>query len=255
LVFSGDNTVSTPILWISTQGLLSSLRGGVGTSLSIAYVSACAIYTFSLYPFFIEGEPNLRALFDFIPFLLTLLAPTLTLDLIATETQSRHLDIWLALPISYPALLLGKIGGAWSLFMLTTLVSLFLPLSLSYFADLHWPTIWSGYLGIVLLGTMNLSIGLWASVWSKSALSAWLISFSLCFGFYLVGGCARFLPTPFAEWSQLLSAQTHVARMSLGVIDTRDLLYFFGMIVFWFTLAVETLRIKTNAHIEYNHDN
>ena len=173
--------MSRAILWISKQGALSRLRDGVGTSLSIAYVSASALYTFSLHPFFIEAEPNLRVMFEFLPFLLTLLAPTLTLNLMAADTHNRSLDTWLALPISYPALLIGKLGSAWLLLMLATLVSLCIPISLSLCVDLHWPTIWSGYLGIILLGTMNLSIGLWSSVWANSALSAWLISFSLCF--------------------------------------------------------------------------
>lgn len=246
--------MSRAILWIAQQGLLSRLRDGVGTSLSIAYVSASALYTFSLHPFFIEAEPNLRVMFEFLPFLLTLLAPTLTLNLMVNNTHHRSLDTWLALPISYPALLLGKLGGAWLLFLLITIISLCIPISLGLFVDLHWPTIWSAYLGVILLGTMNLSIGLWSSVWAKSALSAWLISFFLCFGFYLIGVSARFLPTPLAEWSQLLSAQSHFSRLSLGLIDSRDLTYFFGMIIFWFTLAVETLRIKVLSKIEYHYE-
>ena len=228
---------------------MSSLRGGVGGALSVAYISVCSLYTFTLYPYFIEGEATLRPLFEIVPFMLTLLSSTLTLELVAGERQRGQFDVLLASPLSYPVLLGGKVGGAWLLFMLITLISLSTPLILSQYTSLHWPSILCAYLGIILLGSMFLSIGLWASVWAKSPLSAWLCSFSLCFSFYLVGISARFLPPSIAEWSQRLSAQIHFERLSMGVIDSRDLIYFFGMILFWFTLAVETLRYQVNRRV------
>ena len=237
-----------PSLWIAYQGLLIHLRGGVGPAFCIAYVSSSAVYTFTLSPFFIEGEPSLRAFFEFIPFILTIVAPSLTHELIAQEYQQKRLDQSLALPITYPQLLLGKLGGAWFIFIIGTFLSLLLPLILSYFVDLYWPGIWVAYLGLILLGTMYLCIGLWASVWANHALSAWLISFFMCFSLYLLGLSARVLPPWLAEWSQMISVQSHSSRFNLGIIDSRDLFYFFGMIFFWFTLAVETLRMKVNDH-------
>jgi ABC-2 type transport system permease protein len=234
------------VLWIAKQGLIEGLRSGVGTALSIAYIGACSVYTFTLYPFFIEGVADLRHLFEFIPFLLILFAPTLTMHLVNMEQHQRSLDVWLVRPLTYPQLLLGKLGGAWLLFTITSIVSLLLPLLLFLFAPLHWPSIFSAYLGILLIGTMNLCIGLWASIFARSPLSAWLLSFTLCFAFYIIGLSARFLPSPFAEWSQLLSAQQHLSHLVLGIVDTRDLMYFLVMIWFWFMLAVETLRTKVN---------
>ncbi len=235
-----------PSLWICFQELLGHLRGGVGPAFCIAYVSSSALYTFTLYPFFIEGEASLRAFFEFIPFIITLVAPSLTHELVAQEYQQKRLDQSLALPISYPQLLLGKLGGAWAIFMLGTILSLCLPLILSFYVDLYWPTIWVSYLGLVLMGSMYLCVGLWASVWAKHPLSAWLISFFICFSLYLLGLSARVLPPDLAEWAQMMSVHSHSSRFNLGVIDSRDLIYFFGMIFFWFTLAVETLRMKVN---------
>ena len=235
-----------PTLWIATRGLLTGLRGGVGGALAVAYVSICSLYTFTLYPYFVEGEATLQPMFEVIPFMLTLLASTLTLELVAGERERGQFDVWLASPLSYRALLLGKLGGAWALFLLTTFASLSAPLILSIFTSLHWPSLFTAYIGVVLLGTMYLCIGLWASVWAKSALSAWLTSFSICFSFYMIGVSARFLPPTLAEWSQRLSAQSHFDRLTMGLIDSRDVIYFLGMILFWFALSVETLRHQVN---------
>ena len=209
--------MSHPALWLAVRGVLSGIRGGVGGALAVAYVSICSVYTFTLYPYFIEGEATLRPMFEVVPFLLTLLASTLTLELVAAERQRGLFDIWLASPLSYTSLLLGKLGGAWALFIFSTAISFCTPLILSIFAELHWPSIFCAYLGVILLGTMYLCIGLWASVWAKTSLSAWLCSFSLCFSFYLIGVSARFLPPTLAEWSQRLSAQVHFDRLTMGV--------------------------------------
>ena len=87
-------------MWISQQEALSRLRDGVSTSLSIAYVSASAIYIF-LAPIFIEEEANLEANVRLLPFLLTLLAPTLLQ--LAADTQSRSLDTVLYHILSCPS--------------------------------------------------------------------------------------------------------------------------------------------------------
>lgn len=223
---------------------MTQTRGGVGSALSVAYVSLSALYTFTLYPYFIEGTVTLTPLFEITPLLLTLLAPTLTLDLIAEARRSGQLDSWLALPLSYPVLLLGRLGGAWLSLALTITMSLTIPLCLSFYCEVPWGVALSGYLGTLLAGTQLLCVGLWASVWARSPLSAWLTAFIISFSYYLIGHTARFLPPDLGVWSQMLSLEVHLSRLARGVIDSRDLLYFLVMSLFWFGFAVETLRAQ-----------
>ena len=78
--------------WLAWREFVSRMRGGVGAALSVAYVSVSAVYTFTLYPYFVEGVVTLKPLFEISPLLLALLTPTLTLDLIAEERRSGQLD-------------------------------------------------------------------------------------------------------------------------------------------------------------------
>ena len=240
--------------WLAWRGFISRMRGGVGAALSVAYVSVSAVYTFTLYPYFVEGSVTLRPLFEISPLLLALLTPTLTLDLIAEERRSGHLDTWLALPLSYPLLLLGRLSGAWALLTLTIIMSASIPICLSFYGQVPWGVAFSGYLGMMLAGAQLLCIGLWASVWARSPLSAWLTAFVISFGFYLIGLTARFLPPWLGEWSQMLSLEVHFARLARGVIDSRDILYFLVMATFWFMLAVETLRAQVNQTSDHASD-
>ena len=238
--------------WLAWREFVSRMRGGVGAALSVAYVSVSAVYTFTLYPYFVEGVVTLKPLFEISPLLLALLTPTLTLDLIAEERRSGQLDTWLALPLSYPLLLLGRLSGAWLLLTLAIAMSALIPLCLNMYCEVPWGIALSGYLATLLAGTQLLCIGLWSSVWARSPLSAWLTAFVISFGFYLIGLTARFLPPWLGEWSQMMSLEVHFSRLARGVLDSRDLLYFVVMICFWFMFAVETLRTQVNRSSDHS---
>lgn len=218
----------------------------MGAALSVAYVSVSALYMFTLSPYFVEGTVTLAPLFEITPLLLTLLTPTLTLNVIAEARRSGQLDSWLALPLSYPTLLLGRVGGAAALLMLMITMSLSIPLCLSMYCEVPWGVALSGWLGSVLAGAQLLCVGLWASVWARSPLSAWLTAFVISFAYYLVGHTARFLPPELGVWSQALSVEAHFSRLARGVVDSRDVVYFLVSTLFWFMFAVETLRAQVS---------
>lgn len=235
-----------PVLSLSWSGFVSLMRSGVGVSLSVAYISVSAIYIFWLYPLFAEGVVTTRPFFELTPLLLSLLAPTLTSELIAGERRAGRLDSWLALPLSYPQLLLGRVGGAWLTLTLTICVSALLPLSLARYAELPWGVLIAGYLGALCLSTQLLCIGLWATVRARSPLGAWFIGFVIALSFYLIGFASRLLPPDLGAWCQTLSLQVRFEHLTRGVIDSRDLIYFLVQAFFWFTLSVEALRAQVN---------
>ena len=233
-----------------------TVRGGAGASLVVTYVSLSALYTFTLYPYFIEGQATLRPLFEVSPLLLLILAPALTYDLVAALRQTGQLDTWLALPISYPLLLLGWLGGAWLSLCLAILLSCLIPLILSIYTEIIWGPIWTGMLGNLLTGTMYLCIGIWSSISMRSSLSAWFTALALCLISYVIGEGARFLPSYLGDVCQQMSVSVHHSRFTRGVIDSRDLIYFFGMILFWFTYAIEKFRAiqSTAPHLKERND-
>ena len=234
------------ILSISWSGFVSLMRSGVGVALSVAYISVSAVYIFWLYPLFVDGVVTTRPFFEVTPLLLALFMPTLTSDLVSGERRAGRFDAWLALPLSYPQLLLGRVGGAGLLFTLTLGVSALLPLSLEIYCDLPWGVLAVGYLGALCLGAQLLCIGLWASVITRAPLDAWFTGFVTSLGFYLIGFASRFLPPTLGSWCQLLSSRVHFDHLARGVVDSRDLTYFLVQCLFWFMLAVESLRAQVN---------
>ena len=230
------------VTWIAWRGFLTAIRNGAGIALCIAYVSFSALYTFTMSSYFVDGVSSVEPLYELAPSLLALLTPALTCDLVASKRASGSIDSWLALPISFPLLLMGWLGGAWLLLIMTLGIHLIIPLILSLFIEVDWGVVIAGELGSLFIGTLFLCIGLWGSVRGRSALSAWLFAFSLCLMSQQIGYLSRILPPTLGELCQQISVLTHHIRFTRGVIDSRDLIFFFGMILFWFSLALERFR-------------
>jgi len=53
-----------------------------------------------------------------------------------------------------------------------------------------------------------------------------------------------FVPSSIAGFLQFLAIDYHLSNMSRGVIDSRNLVYFFSMIGFFLFLTVQTLEVR-----------
>jgi ABC-2 type transport system permease protein len=83
-----------------------------------------------------------------------------------------------------------------------------------------------GYLGLLLMGGGYLSIGIMASAWTRSQIVAFILSWGICFGLFLVGKLGALLPKSLAPILEFISLDTHFQNIARGVIDTRDLIYY-----------------------------
>ena len=220
----------------------TSLKTGSGTALSIAFASACAVYTFTLYPFFMVAQASARPLFEFCPFLLSFLAPALTMNLIAEERRECRLGLLTSLPIGYSALIVGKFFGAWLLFVTALACTLCIPLSISWIGPLDWGPVVAGYMGMLLAGSAYLSIGLWMSCIASTGLTSWLLAVTICFSLYLIGKASLFLPVDWGEWARSISVEMRLESFTRGVIDSRDVIYFLVISLIGLTSATQALR-------------
>ena len=78
-----------------------------------------------------------------------------------------------------------------------------------------------------------ISLGMAVSACTQNQLVALTLSFILIIGLWFLMGLAPLLPSPFSETISYISLLTHVDAMSKGLLQTRDLLYFFSMTAFF----------------------
>ena len=92
------------------------------------------------------------------------------------------------------------------------------------------------YLGLFLLGATYLAIGLFASGITANQIVAFLTAIVMIAAFYLVDNFVAFFPGPLASVLEYLGVDYHFENMARGVIDTKDLLYYASMILFFLIL-------------------
>lgn len=183
----------------------------------------------------IPGEPaSLRAVFQTSQILLLFVAPAVSMRLLAEERRSGTIETLGTSPASDWAIAFGKYFGALC-FLLTMLAptGLFLIL-LEVIADPDYGPIASGYLGVVLLGMLYLSVGLLFSSFTQNQIVAFLgtLFFFLILLLATTIG-ATTLGEPWSEYLRILSLGARMDDFARGVIDTAHIVFFIAL-SFWF---------------------
>ena len=107
----------------------------------------------------------------------------------------------------------------------------------------HGATLTS-YIGLILLGSTFVAIGVFASSITSSQIVAFILSMFLCWiffdGFKLLGSYN--LMGKFDYVVQYISLSFHYDAIKRGVIDTSDLVYFFSMISLFIFAALTVIK-------------
>src|SRR5512142_2371084 len=106
-------------------------------------------------------DASMRGTFSNMVFILLLLAPALTMRLLADEQRMGTIELLLTSPVRYWLLVVGKFLCSLILFVVMFLgPTLFYVLLLKAFGSPDFGPILTGYLGVLLLGASFLAIGL-----------------------------------------------------------------------------------------------
>lgn len=219
----------------------------------IAYIFIITFILFSSWlffrTFFLVDQAHLRPLFSIFPWLFLILAPSITMRAWAEEKKMGTIEVLMTLPLRDYEVVLGKFLASF-FFMITTVVLTF-PLAITVYSlgNPDTGSIIGGYMGAILMGGAYLSIGLFCSSLTKNQIVAFIISTVTCFILLIIGEDIVLMSAPdtFAPLFSYLGLGTHFESISRGVIDSRDLVYYFstiGFFLFLNTLALESRKWK-----------
>ncbi len=188
------------------------------------------------------GQAELRSNFGIIPFLLLFFVPALTMKMVAEEKKSGTIELLTTLPLKDSDIIFGKFLG--SLFILLLAVSLTFPniLTVGLLGKPDWGVLFCGYAGLFLMGAAFTSIGIYTSSITDNQIVAFIISFFVLFLLVILNNLLIFLP--FQSVFEYLASSTHYENMLKGVIDSKDLIYFFSIMIIFLTAASKTLESR-----------
>ena len=194
---------------------------------------------------FLNNQAELRNLFSFvIPVSYLFLMPALTMRLIAEERKSGTLELLVTLPVRESEIILGKFFASLLFLGVVLLMTFAYPMTVASLGDPDGGAILGGYFGLLLVGATYLSIGLFTSSLTQNQIVAFITGFVLILVFFMLDKIVFFVPGPVATIFEHLSTTFHLENISRGIIDTRDLIYFAGMIVTFLFLTVRSLESR-----------
>jgi len=180
--------------------------------------------------YFAAREASLRPLFEYAPWVLAVILPAVTMRLIAEEKKTGTLELLVTLPITDLQLVLGKLLGALGFLVVALAATLVLPLVVSTAGNIDTGAVIGGYVGLLLIGTAFLALGVLTSTWTHNQIVAFIVGLLLCVFFWTATDALiklAFDKPPVAL--QLLSFKTQFDDFAKGVVDVRNVVYFLSV--------------------------
>ena len=204
----------------------------------VIFLLLIGFFTFNVSGFFEVGQADLRGFFQWHPWMYMFLIPAVGMRLWAEERRLGTIELVLTLPLTVAEVILGKFLAAW-LFIGAALVLTFpMVLTVLYLGDPDLGPIVCGYMGSFLMAGAFLSVGSMTSSLTRSQVISFILAVVVCLFFILAGYppvtaiLSGWAPLWLVNLVSELSFLTHFMSMERGVIDLRDLVYFFSVIFF-----------------------
>ena len=231
-------------IWIiANRELKSFFNSLIAYILLIAFLGFSGFFTWiSVADVFMVGQTNMQSFFGIAYWSLFIFIPCLTMGLLAEETRSGTIELLLTKPVSHWQVIFGKFLSTLVLICIALAFTLPYYVTIATLGPLDHGTVWTGYLGLILMSASYTAIGLFASSISKNQIVAFLVAMLIGIFFHIIFGVlAGNFNGPLGGFFGYLNLSTHFESISRGVIDTKDLIYFFSLIAVSLVLAESML--------------
>ncbi|MGB1076516.1 MAG: gliding motility-associated ABC transporter substrate-binding protein GldG [Flavobacteriales bacterium] len=230
--------------------LVKEIRSFFSSLLGYVVVSTFLLLT-GLFLWIFPGEWNildggmatLRPFYAWAPWVLMLLIPAVTMRSFAEENKSGTLETLFTRPLSDGDIICAKFLGAWAVSALALVPTLSYVWVVGVLGSPEWNldvgAVAGSYLGLLLLSSAWVSLGIWISTWTDNSLVAFLTSVMLSLIIYIgFSALSSFsLLGSWDWWFERLGMQVHYEALSRGRLDSLDVMYFLFLNALFLGLA------------------
>lgn len=194
------------------------------------------------------GYASLGSFFNLAPWILLFLVPTITMRGLADEYKAGTFELLKTLPLTPGQIVWGKFYGSLLVVITALLPTIIYAISvqqLSITGGIDIGATIGSYIGLILLGAVFTAIGICASSFTNNTVVAFITGAFVCFLLYNGFDAISKLPVFNAGldyYIEMLGINFHYRSISRGVIDSRDIIYFTGIIILFLFITRRNLN-------------
>jgi ABC-2 type transport system permease protein len=230
------------IIAISRKELASYLASPMAYVVTAVFLGLSGTFFASYLAATSYSDTSIRGFLEGGQVLILLFAALLTMRLIAEERKVGTWELLLTAPVRDVEIVVGKFVGSLGVLAAMLLLTLYYPLLLMVLGDPDLGPIATSYVGLLLLGSTALSIGLFASSLSSNQIVSAVVAGGMLFALWFAGVVGGFTAGPLGELLSYLSLSGHLPDFVRGVIDTRAVVYYLSTTALFLYLAVRSVE-------------
>ncbi len=185
------------------------------------------------------GYATLDQFFELAPWILLFLIPAITMRSFSDEFRTGTFEILRTKPLSAWQLVTGKFLGSFLVVFIALLPTILYAVTidrLSVQGGIDIGGTIGSYIGLIFLSAVFIAISICCSSFTNNAVVAFILSAFVCFIVY--SGFNAISQVPAFEsgadyYIEMLGIDFHYRSVSRGVIDSRDIIYFCSVIIFF----------------------
>ena len=167
--------------------------------------------------------------------------PLITMRTYSEEKRSGTIELLLTSPITDVQIILGKFFGALLLYVAMIALTVIHLAILFYFSDPEWKPIATAYLGLILMASCFLSLGMFISSLTKNQIVAAMATFAVFLMLWVITWISPFVGPTTQAVLNYLSLTEHFDDFSKGIIDTKHVIYYLSFMALGLFLTAKSM--------------
>ncbi len=196
------------------------------------------------------GYASLDSLFNIAPWVFMLLIPAITMRFFSEEKKAGTIELLATRPITDLQIIMGKYFAGVLLVLFALIPTIIYYITIyqlgSTVGNIDTGSVIGSYIGLLLLGSAFVAVGVFASSLSDNQIVSFVIAIFLCFfcyaGFESISSLQLF--GKIDNFLVQLGINAHYLSISRGVLDTRDVVYFLSFISLFIVLTKTVLESR-----------
>lgn len=236
------------VLTITKRELTGFFATPVAYVFVVIFLLLSGFFTFMAGGFFERGQASLESFFVWHPWLYLFLVPAVGMRMWSEERRSGTIELLLTMPVTPWQAIAGKFIAAWAVIALSLALTFPLVITVNYLGAPDNGVIAASYIGSFLLAGSYLAVTSATSAMTRNQVVSFIVSVVVCLFLILAGWppvtnlLVSWASPAVVDLVASFSVMTHFTAIQKGVLDSRDVLYFASVIVFFLFSTSVILR-------------